>query len=62
VDDIVSAGISKDHDLFFQGRLKLGIHIKNLGKCDGFLGTEWGGSRQQQEMRRQNIVSDSHST
>jgi hypothetical protein len=36
----VSAGLSKDHDLFFQGSLKLGIRIQNLGKCNGFLGVD----------------------
>jgi hypothetical protein len=40
VDDIVSAGLSEDHDLFFQGSLKLGIQIKNLGECKGFLGVD----------------------
>jgi hypothetical protein len=37
---MVSTGLSKDHDLFFQGSLKLGIRIKNLGKCNGFLGVD----------------------
>jgi hypothetical protein len=40
VNDIVSAGLLKDHDLFFQGSLKLGIHIKNLRECNGFLGVD----------------------
>jgi hypothetical protein len=40
VDDIVSAGSSEDHDLFFQGSLKLDIRIKNLGECKGFLGVD----------------------
>jgi hypothetical protein len=40
VDNKVSAGLLKDDDLFFPGSLKLGIHIKNLGKCNGFLGVD----------------------
>jgi hypothetical protein len=40
VDDIVIPGLLKDHNLFFQGSLKLGIRIKNLGKCNGFLGVD----------------------
>jgi hypothetical protein len=41
VDDIVSAGLLKDHDLFFQGDLKLGICITNLRKCNGFFGSRY---------------------
>jgi acyl-CoA thioesterase FadM len=32
--------LSKDRDLFFQGSLTLGIWIKNLGECNGFLGVD----------------------
>jgi hypothetical protein len=39
-DDIVSAGLSEDNDFFFKGSLKLGIRMKNLGECKGFLGVD----------------------
>jgi hypothetical protein len=32
--------MATDHKDFFQGGLKLDIRIKNLGKCDGFLGVD----------------------
>jgi hypothetical protein len=40
VNDIVSPGLLNDHDFFFQRSLKFGIQIKNLGKCDEFLGVD----------------------